>query len=201
MGQMADDSPRPQTPAGPVTRLLQAMADGQESAAGELLPMVYDQLLAIARRRMASERREHTLQATALVHEAYLRLLGDDAADLAWASRAQFFRAAAEAMRRILIEHARGRRRVKRGGNRRRQPLDVIDLAADENSDDILALDAAICRLAEQDEQAARIVRLRFYAGLSVEEAAEALAISPRTVKRDWAFARAWLFDQLSRDD
>lgn len=162
------------------------------------MPLVYDQLLAIARRRMSGERHEHTLQATALVHEAYLRLLGDDAASLAWAGRAHFFHAAAEAMRRILIEHARSRGRVKRGGGRKREPLDVIDLASEDNSDDILALDAAICRLEQQDEQAAKIVRLRFYAGLSVEEAAEALSISPRTVKRDWAVARAWLYEQLS---
>src|SRR5262249_19377511 len=154
-------------------------------------------LLGIARRRMSAERHEHTLQATALVHEAYLRLLGDDGAALAWSSRAHFFSAAAEAMRRILIEHARGRGRVKRGGGRKRGPVDVIDLASAENPEDILALDAAICRLEERDPQAARIVRLRFYAGLSVEEAAEALGISPRTVKRDWAFARAWLYEQL----
>jgi RNA polymerase sigma factor (TIGR02999 family) len=173
------------------------MSAGEDAAAGQLLPLVYDQLIAIARRRMSAERQEHTLQATALVHEAYLRLLGDDGANLAWASRAHFFNAAAEAMRRILIEHARSRGRAKRGGGRKRQPLDIVDLAAEDNAEDILALDAAICRLAEQDDQAARIVRLRFYAGLSVEEAAEALEISPRTVKRDWAFARAWLYEQL----
>lgn len=176
-----------------VTRLLRAGADGE--ADGELLPLVYDHLKQIARARMKSERAGHTLQATALVHEAWVRVAGG--AEVAWTDRAHFYGAAAEAMRRILIEHARARGRVKRGGGLRRQPLDVVDLAIEADSTEILALDEAIERLEEQDARAAKIVRLRFYAGLSVDETAQALDLSRRTVLREWAFARAWLFRSL----
>lgn len=170
-------------------------AAGETSAASELLPHVYGQLLAIARRRMRQERPGHTLEATALVHEAYLRLVGSE--DLSWSGRACFFQAAALAMRRILVEHARARGRVKRGGSVRHLPLDALDLAASNDTQRILDLDAAVTRLAEHDPRAAEIVSLRFYAGLSVEETAQALGLSERTVKREWAFARAWLFNEL----
>lgn len=181
--------------AGQLTLLMRAAGKGDGAAASELLPLVYDRLRAIARERMRQENVGHTLQATALVHEAYLRLVGDEA--MSWSSRAGFYCAAAQAMRRILIDHARRRGRVKRGGGLNRQPLDAIDLAITDDADDVLALDAALNRLAERDARAARIVELRFYAGLSVEETAAALELSDRTVKREWSFARAWLFKEL----
>lgn len=149
---------------------------------------------------MRGERRDHTLQATALVHEAYMKLVGPDAAGdgIQWSSRAAFFSAAAEAMRRILLDHARARMTKKRGGPERRRLDfaigDVADLAGRENPEEILALDAAIARLQQQEPRAAEVVRLRFYAGLSVDETATALGVSPRTVDLDWSFARAWLF-------
>jgi len=181
--------------AGQLTLLMRAAGKGDGAAASELLPLVYDRLRAIARERMRQENVGHTLQATALVHEAYLRLVGDEA--MSWSSRAGFYCAAAQAMRRILIDHARRRGRVKRGGGLNRQPLDAIDLAITDDADDVLALDAALNRLAERDARAAKIVELRFYAGLSVEETAAALELSDRTVKREWSFARAWLFKEL----
>ena len=182
-----------------ITRLLRDVSAGNDSAAGPLLDQVYAQLRAIAHKRMASERSGHTLQATALVHEAYLRLLGSDsdAAEPAWQDRGHFYRAAAEAMRRILVEHARRKGAEKRGGDCTRIPLDVCDLAASDNSQQILALDDAIMRLQEVEASAADIVRLRFFAGLSVEQTAHALGVSERTVKREWTYARAKLFRLL----
>jgi RNA polymerase sigma factor (TIGR02999 family) len=180
-----------------VTRLL-----GDTERNAELLALVYQQLRAIAQQRMSDERAGHTLQATALVHEAYLRLLGDR--PVAWANRAHFFYAAAEAMRRILIEHARGRGRVKRGGGAepvRVDSVNVVDLAGNTNPDTIVSLDAALCRLEREDAELAAIVRLRFYAGLNVEDSAAALGMSPATIKRRWAFARAWLFERLREDE
>lgn len=185
----------PQDVAGPVTRALHAAAEGNPDAANELLPLVYDQLLAIARHRMQRESPDHTLQPTALVNEAYLRLVGST--PLSWSSRAHFFRAAAQAMRRILIDHARRRGRDKRGGQMHRKPLDAIDMALSGDHDQIIALDAALERLAKEDPRAAGIVELRFYAGLSVEDTGAALGLSERTVKREWAFARAWLYRAL----
>ncbi len=178
-----------------VTRILAAIERGDTCAADKLLPLVYEQLRAIARQRMAEERAGHTLQATALVHEAYLRLVGGQ--EVAWANRAHFYLAAAEAMRRILIEHGRKRNRIKRGGDRRRAPVSVVDLAAEQDSEEIVAVDDAIRRLGEEDAQAAKVVRLRFFAGLSVDEAARALDLSPRTVAREWAYARAWLHQAM----
>jgi RNA polymerase sigma factor (TIGR02999 family) len=178
-----------------VTRILTAIEGGDTGAADKLLPLVYEQLRAIAGQRMAQERAGHTLQATALVHEAYLRLVGSH--KVGWANRSHFYLAAAEAMRRILIEHARKRNRIKRGGDRRRAPVSVADLAAAQDSEEIVAVDDAIRRLGEQDAQAAKVVRLRFFAGLSVDETARALDLSPRTVAREWAYARAWLHDAL----
>jgi RNA polymerase sigma factor (TIGR02999 family) len=164
------------------------------------LTLVYGQLRAIAQQRMAGERRSHTLQATALVHEAYVRLLGRE--DIQWADRGHFFRAAAEAMRKILIDHARAKNADKRGGGKAALAIaNVADLAADGDSAGILALDDAMVRLEQVDAQAAAVVRLRFYAGLSEEAAAQALDISERTVRRDWAFARGWLRETLERDD
>lgn len=174
--------------------LTQLLRDGAADS-NAILPLVYDQLRSIAQQRMNEERSGHTLQATALVHEAYLRLIGDQ--PIAWAGRAHFFAAAAEAMRRILIEHARGRARLKRGGDestaRKRLPLSVVDLAGEDDPQEILMLDDAICRLEEEDPDAARVVRLRFYAGLSVDETAAALGTSPSSVDREWAYARARL--------
>jgi RNA polymerase sigma factor (TIGR02999 family) len=144
---------------------------------------------------MRHERADHTLQTTALVHEAYLRMLGGQ--NPPWNDRAHFFRAAAEAMRRILIEHARKHRRIKRGGDRARVSLSGLNLGVPEDSDTILALDDALRRLDKQDPRVADVVRLRFFAGLSVGETAKALEVSERTVKREWSFARAWLFDAL----
>jgi RNA polymerase sigma factor (TIGR02999 family) len=160
-----------------------------------LLPLVYDQLREIAGRRMGGERRGHTLDATGLVHETYLRMLAGQR--LGWESKAHFFAAAAEAMRRILVDHARARDRVKRGGGRPRLPLDVVDLATREDPEEILSVEEAIRRLEMRDERLARVVKLRFYAGLSEEETAQALGVTDRTVRRDWTLARAFLQREL----
>lgn len=181
-----------ETIVGELTHLLKQASQGKSLSAAGLLPLVYEELRKLATCRMAGERADHTLQATALVHEAYLRLLGGHDHD--WANRAQFFVAAAEAMRRILIEHARAFRGPRRGGGLRKWPADVIDLATVEDPEQILALDEAVSRLEQQDADAARVVRLRFYAGLSIEETAGVMGISARTVKRDWSFARAFLY-------
>ena len=179
-----------------VTQILAAMSgENREATMERLIPLVYDELRALARAQLRHERPDHSLQATALVHEAYLRLLGSDRPS--WNDQSHFFRAAAEAMRRILIEHARKRGRIKRGGKRVRVELSSVDLASEQDLDEILALDDAFQRLEEQDSKAADVVRLRFFAGLSVEETAKALDLSERTVKREWAFARAWLYDAL----
>ena len=161
-----------------------------------LLPDVYEQLHAIARARMQEERAGHTLQATALVHEAWLRLSKRDAG-LNGIPDARFYEAAATAMRRILIEHARSKGRLKRGGDRGRTPIDVVDLAAEHDPQEILAVEEAVQRLEAEDPDAARVVNLRFYAGLDVREAARALGVSERTVAREWEYARAWLHRSL----
>ncbi|MFG0257451.1 MAG: sigma-70 family RNA polymerase sigma factor [Phycisphaerales bacterium JB043] len=181
-----------------VTQILQNFEDNP-NASEELLPIVYEQLRSIATSRMLGERRDHTLQPTALVHEAYMRLVGN--ADVAWENRAHFFGAAAQAMRRILIDHARAKNSLKRGGASKPMPLNVVDLATSDNPEHILALDEAMDRLEREDADAARVVRLRFYAGLSVDETAQALGISPRTAAREWSFARARLYQLLSPDD
>ena len=184
MGQR-DQSLSPATPVPDV---------GQ--ADGTLLEQVYDQLRGIARARLAQERPGHSLQATELVHEAFLKLRGHSA--LGDADRGRFFAAAAEAMRRILIDHARTRGRLKRGGGARRVLSDVADLAREEDAEEILALDEAICRLEQREPQAAQVLKLRFFAGMSVGETAAATGLSERTVKREWQFARAWLFRALA---
>jgi RNA polymerase sigma factor (TIGR02999 family) len=178
-----------------VTVLLDRVTAGDRQSTDRLLEAVYDQLRRIAQQRMKHEKPGHTLQATALVHEAYLRLVRDR--NLKWSSRAQFYVAAAQAMQRILIEHARKKKRLKRGGDRRAVASNVVDLARDENLEDVIALHEAIDRLEGEDPRAATVTRLRFYAGLSVEDTAKTMKISKRTVMREWAYARAWLHDAL----
>jgi len=175
-----------------VTHLLDAAAAGDRQAAADLLPLVYDELRKLAAARMAAESPDHTLQPTALVHEAYLRLVGP--ADLPrWDSRGHFFAAAAEAMRRILIETARRKRGPERGRHLTREDLDPKHPADPDRSEHLLALDEALDRLAVVEPRAAEVVKLRYFAGLSIPEAAAALGISPRTADNDWAYARAWL--------
>jgi RNA polymerase sigma factor (TIGR02999 family) len=179
-----------------VTRILSAIEPGDPSAAEKLLPLVYDELRRLAAARMAHERADHTLDATALVHEAYLRLVGDQHFE----GRAHFFAAAAEAMRRVLVDHRRNRARLKRGGGRNRIDLDRLTDHAAATDEDLLALDDAIDSLARHYPEAADLVKLRFFAGMTLNEAAEALRLSPRTANRHWAFARAWLAASLSRE-
>jgi RNA polymerase sigma factor (TIGR02999 family) len=179
-----------------VTQLLEAAERGDPRAARELLPLVYDELRALAARRMVAEAPGQTLQATALVHEAYVRLVGDGQA---WTGRGHFFAAAAEAMRRILVENARRKRRRKHGGNRVRHGLDMETVAAPEASEDLLALDEALSLLAGVDARAARLVHLRYFGGLSLKEAAQVLGVSLRTADADWAYARAWLAMEMAR--
>jgi RNA polymerase sigma factor (TIGR02999 family) len=181
-----------------VTQILIAAQAGDAQAAAELLPAVYAELRQLAAQKLASERPGHTLQATALVHEAYLRLTGnDDPQD--WNSRGHFFGAAAEAMRRILVEHARRKGRLKHGGERRRLSLDNLDIADPEPAEELLALDEALDRLATTEPAAAQVVKLRYFAGLTIEQTAEALGLSIRTANRHFAFAKAWLFQQISK--
>ena len=190
---MNDSPPSDDLLANEITDLLGTAGPVSE----RLLPLVYAELRKLATCRMQAERADHTLQATALVHEAYLRLVGNR--QQPWANRAHFFAAAAEAMRRILIEHARAKQGPRRGGGMKKLPMDVVDLATADDPDEILALDEAISRLEQADPDAAKVVRLRFYAGLSVEETAESLDISPRSVKREWAFAKAFLLRELEK--
>lgn len=174
-----------------VTRILNSI-EGDPSAARELLPLVYDELRRLAAQKLADERAGQTLQPTALVHEAYLRLVGDGEGP-AWNSRGHFFAAAAESMRRILIENARRKHSLKRGGGQVRIDFDDAQLVSGEPREDVLALDEALQRLAAVDRQAADLVQLRYFGGLTLPEAAEALALSPRTAGRIWTWARAWL--------
>src|SRR5215831_5947016 len=179
-----------------VSQILHAIAEGDPNAASQLLPLVYDELRKLAAEKLAREAPGQTLQPTDLVHEAYLRLVGEDE-EQHWDSRGHFFAAAAEAMRRILVEHARQKASLKRGGDRDR--MDVADslLAAPEPREDLVALDAALTRLAETNKQAADLVQLRYFAGLPIREIAEILDIAPRTADRLWAFARAWLHQEM----
>jgi RNA polymerase sigma factor (TIGR02999 family) len=184
-----------------VSRILSAIEDGDPSAAEQLLPLVYDELRRLAAQKLAQEKPGQTLQETALVHEAYLRLLGKGDApgsqQLRWDSRGHFFAAAAEAMRRILIDRAREKRAHKRGGGRNRLDIDAIDLATKATPDQLLALDEALARLSRQDPAAARLVELRYFAGLAVEDAGKALGMSTATAYRHWKYARAWLHGEL----
>ena len=190
--------------AGEVTRILSAIRNGNAQVAQELLPLVYDELRRLATLKMAQEAPGQTLQPTALVHEAWLRLGGQE--NQAWNGRPHFFGAAAEAMRRILIDHARARNAVKRGGGAGKAAwhdsiANVCDLAANSSIEEVEGLDGAILRLEEHDSRAAGVVRLRFYAGLSVAEAARAMGVTERIVKRDWEYARAWLLRELRGRD
>lgn len=184
-----------------VTRILDLIQQGDPHAAEELLPLVYDELRKLAAQRLAREMPGHTLQATALVHEAYLRLVDADKAEH-WNSRGHFFGAAAEAMRRILVERARHRGRIRHGGGLRRADLldeEVAGPGDDEQIEQILLLDEALTRLAAARPQAAELVKLRFFAGLTLEEIAPIIELSPRTARRLWAFARAWLKRDIER--
>lgn len=177
-----------------VTQLLNDVQQGDSQAAAQLLPLVYSQLRALAANYLAHESAGHTLQPTALVHEAYLRLTGNQEMD--WSHRGHFFAAAAEAMRRLLIDHARHKHRLKRGGDRQRVALDLDSLATP--TEDLPRLDEALSRLAIVDPRKAEVVKLRFFVGLSMSEIARALKISLATVERDWTFARTWLFAELT---
>ena len=187
-----------------VTRILSAIEQGDPNAAEQLLPLVYDELRKLAAAKLAQERPGLTLEATALVHEAYLRLVGDQeprtkdqGPQKHWNSRGHFFGAAAEAMRRILVDNARRKQSKKRGGDRIRLDLDQLAAATSERIDDVLDIDAALVGLANADPQAAELVKLRYFAGLSIPQAAAALGVSPRSADFLWAYARAWLLRSL----
>jgi RNA polymerase sigma factor (TIGR02999 family) len=180
-----------------VTLILAAIEQGDPRAAEQLLPLVYDELRKLAAHKLAQEKPGQTLQATALVHEAYLRLVGGGAASFGWNSRGHFFGAAAEAMRRILVEHARRKRTIKHAGERVRVSLEGLDRVDESPPEQLLALDEALTRLAAEDPQKAELVKLRFFTGLSIEATAQALAISPATAKRWRIFARAWLLREV----
>ncbi|HKI20470.1 MAG TPA: ECF-type sigma factor [Isosphaeraceae bacterium] len=179
-----------------VTRILTAIDQGDPHAAEQLLPLVYDELRKLAAARLAQEKPGQTLQATALVHEAYVRLVDVDKAQK-WDSRGHFFAAAAEAMRRILVDHARERASAKRGGTLKRLDIDAVDLATRAAPDELLAIDDAIAKLAREDSSAAKLVELRYFAGLTVDEAGKALGMSTATAYRHWNYARAWLHGEL----
>jgi RNA polymerase sigma factor (TIGR02999 family) len=180
-----------------ITQMLAEYRQGDRDAIDRLMPLVYAELRRIAARSLRAERREHTLQPTALVNEAYLRMV--DQQNAAWQNRAHFLGCAARLMRNILVDHARAHRADKRGGRQMRVSLGEDLLLVEEREVDLLALDAALVRLAEQDEQKSRIVELRYFGGLSTEETAEVLGVSDRTIKRAWALARAWLRRELER--
>jgi RNA polymerase sigma factor (TIGR02999 family) len=179
-----------------VTRILNAIEQGDARAADKLLPVVYQELRRLAAYKLSHEAPGQTLQATALVHEAYIRLVGSEAQD--WGSSTHFFTAAAEAMRRILIDNARRKQRLKRGGGQQKVNLNDAELAIEGPSDDLIALDEALARLAEIDKTKADLVKLRYFAGLTLEQAAGVLNLPERTAKRYWAHARAWLYRQVA---
>ena len=179
-----------------VTRILSAIEQGDLHAAEQLLPLVYKELRQLAARRLAQEKPGQTLQATALVHEAYLRLVGDTGGQK-WDNRGHFFAAAAEAMRRILIDRAREKRSEKRGGTRKRLDIDAVDVAIQATPDQLLAIDDALAKLTRADPAAARLVELRYFGGLTVEESGKALGISTATAYRHWKYARVWLHGEL----
>lgn len=183
-----------------VTQILSEIEGGDSGAAERLLPLVYEELRNLAAQRLAQEKPGQTLQATALVHEAYIRLVDVEKAQH-WNSRGHFFAAAAEAMRRILVGNARRKKSQKRGGDYRQADLDVREIVADDKSDKLLTLDEALTKFTQIDPQKAELVKLRYFAGLTGREAAEALAISEVTADRYWAYARAWLQRELTRGD
>jgi len=185
----------PDQQIAPLTRVLERASAGDRQAAAELFPLVYDELRKLARSRMANQPPGATLQPTALVHEAYLKLVGGG--DPGWDSRAHFFGAAAQAMRHILVDQARRKASLKRGGDRKRVDGDAIELTIEPIGEDILALDEALTELEQQDERKTRIVMLHYFGGLTFEETAAALGISVPTVQREWRFTRSWLFARL----
>lgn len=182
-----------------VTEILAQLRDGDQRAADKLLPMVYDEFRALARHYLAQERMNHTLQPTALVHEAYMKLVDQTRVD--WQGKSHFFAVAAQAMRRILVDHARSRQRDKRGGGRARVVLDEAVALSPQKDEDVLALDEALEKLAQVDARQAKVVELRFFGGMNVDEVAQALGVSKRTVEGDWTFARAWLSRELRGPD
>jgi RNA polymerase sigma factor (TIGR02999 family) len=184
-----------------VTRILSAIDQGDPSAAEQLLPLVYDELRKLAAQRLSQEKPGQTLQATGLVHEAYVRLVDGVEPQAAWNGRGHFFAAAAEAMRRILIERARGKAREKRGGAWGRVDFEELDVMTAVTPDQLVALDDALARLAALDPLAGELVKLRYFAGLALEQAAAAVQVSTATAYRHWAYARAWLRDELLKDD
>ncbi|HZZ81483.1 MAG TPA: ECF-type sigma factor [Gemmataceae bacterium] len=184
-----------------VTRILSAIVQGDPQAAEQLLPLVYDELRKLASQKLAHEKPGHTLQATALVHDAYMRLVGGGDAsgpEHGWDSRGHFFAAAAEAMRRLLIDRAREKHAEKRGGARKRIDIDAIDVATNAEPHQLLAIDEALAKLARTDPAAARLVELRYFAGMSVDEAGKALGMSTATAYRHWNYARVWLHAELA---
>ena len=189
----------PATPSEQATRIVNALAAGDHHAADELMPLVYDEFRQLAGDYLRQETRAHTLQPTALVHEAYMRLI--DQTRVNWQGRTHFFAVGAQAMRRILVDHARGKGRAKRGGGWQRIALDETLMVSSHNDADVLAVDEAIDRLAKLDPRQARIVELRFFGGLTVEEVAEVLGVSKRTVENDWKIVRAWLRRELAGED
>ena len=180
-----------------VTRIINAIEQGDPEATEKLLPLVYEELRVLAAQKMAQEKPGQTLQATALVHEAYIRLVGAEAGN--WKGRTHFFAAAAEAMRRILIENARRKKRLRHGGDKQRVEMQDADLTIDAPCDELIALDEALTKLGEEDPAKADLVKLRYFAGLTLEQAAEMLGISRATADRYWSYARAWLFDQINK--
>jgi len=184
---------------GDVTRILSQIESGDSGASGQLLPIVYDELRRLAAARMASERPEHTLQATALVHEAYLRLVDVQQAEH-WNSRGHFFGAAAEAMRRILVENSRRQKSAKHGGDLDRQEIAAAEMPAPQQCDNLLALDEALDTLAAEDPDTAELVKLRYFAGLTVEQAAKVIGVSPRKADFMWAYARSWLRREIASE-
>jgi len=181
-----------------VTRILNAIEDGNTQAADELLPLIYEELRVLAAQKLSHEQPDQTLQATALVHEAYIRLVGEE--DRNWDSRGHFFAAAAEAMRRILLDNARRKQSHKYGGNRRRIDLDNANLFIENLSEDLIALDEALTKFAAEDPEKANMVKLCYFGGLSIEQAARVLKISRATAYRYWSYARAWLYDEIKKE-
>jgi len=208
----SDDRQTPKIPSWPrvvspllwacvseVTRISNSAQQGDPTGADQLLPLVYEELRRLAAQRMGNEGAGHTLQATALVHEAWLRLTDNDP-NTHFANRAHFFAAAAEAMRRILVESARRKTAGKRGGRRERINLDKVEVAADADDDTLLLVNEALDKLAQAEPKAAEIVKLRFFAGLTLQEAGQLLGFTERTAKRHWAYARAWLYDAMKTE-
>jgi len=181
-----------------ITRALADMVDGRHDATGKLLTLVYDELRSLAAAQLRDERKGHTLQPTALVHEAYLRLVGQT--EINWQSKAHFFAVAATAIRRVLVDHARRANAAKRGGNFQRTILEFAHIETTPDPVDLSELDRALEKLSKTDERKSRVVELRYFAGLSIPETAEVLGVSHATIERDWRFARAWLYNELKQD-